>query len=279
MKEMNDSNLINANSPKKSTPLPVAIHVTYIQYRIIHILYATWKTVWRRYSPKSRTFNMSKVFSVHSFDVAEQYLNRLSSWRRMLDDHVWNNLLYHTEEETRKNLQMSKGGSKQAIASDASKRLLMPPPLPSGKHPRAWEYLIQPTQQEIMSSDMILKLNETKILNEFRTIFIEAMIKNSIYDDDELEFLLEELIIVDRSSRLAKIEHEHVVYPSKLIRESIKKHFRISAYNDHMNMKKESDQSRNNRIHAIVQKHKKQLAARLSMNANASDISFRMLTQ
>ena len=35
-------------SKNRSISLPLAIHITFIQYRIMHILYETWKTVWLR---------------------------------------------------------------------------------------------------------------------------------------------------------------------------------------------------------------------------------------
>jgi hypothetical protein len=88
---------------------------------MIHILHETWKTVWTQFSPYARTIQSSQIHSLHAFDVAEQYLNRLWSWRRMLDDADWRMLRAFYSKETSDKLR------KSMAVPNAKDRVLRPP--------------------------------------------------------------------------------------------------------------------------------------------------------
>nr|KAJ3422856.1 hypothetical protein HK105_005940 [Polyrhizophydium stewartii] len=88
-------------SSKRAT-LSIEIHVTFVQYRIVHVLYEAWKTMWKRFSPAIRSFNISKIETLHSVEIAEHYLNRLWSWRRILDSDVWCKLTRSMHEQERR---------------------------------------------------------------------------------------------------------------------------------------------------------------------------------
>ncbi|KAI8927109.1 hypothetical protein BC831DRAFT_453958 [Entophlyctis helioformis] len=277
--------------PRKpmTAAVPLTMHVTFTQFRIVHILYETWKTVWKRYSPAVRSFNISKIQTVHSIEMAEHYLNQLWSWRRILDARTWDRLQQSAiANGTMGPAALSAGTSTGVGAAsawgagagqDMSKqakfrgyavppigvaRLLEPPALPSGEHPRAWEYLVQPSPSLVVedvdgatptpqsTTRLVVRLNEQTTLREFRQIFIDAILQHRIYRDDELDCLLEELMGLDKIARqhvfnsfrstkmgtsvMAGDQHDNtdsdltddvVVYPTAFIRNAIRSEFRI----------------------------------------------------
>ncbi|KAH6599481.1 hypothetical protein BASA50_002995 [Batrachochytrium salamandrivorans] len=229
--------------------LPLSIHTTFIQYRIVQVLYETWKTVGRRYSPAIRTFNIHNIHMLHSVDVAEHYLNVLCSWRRILDTKVWDRLTQSVSIQKRQAETYAKTQlSRSSVATRSKIRLLGPLELPSGKYPHEWEYLVQPPDKRVLdlirlNSDcrnQSIQLDAKTTLREFRHIFIQAVLCHSLFKDAELVCLLDELIPLhsmtctpleikctagtDGGEEPHKLE---VTYPHAFIRESICREFSI----------------------------------------------------
>ena len=217
--------------------IPISIHVAFTQYRIIHVLYETWKTVWRRFSPAIRSFSVTKIQTAHSIDVAEHYMNRLWCWQRIMDANVWDRLKKQLAEHKQKSDLFKKFGSKH-FQSESAKRVLEPPELKHGDNPKPWEYLVQAPssgytpedQEEVLTNQkQILKLDEQRVLREFRQLFIDSIVQNEIYHDDEMECLLTELITLHKTMEApaSKVDVT-VIYPTMFVRETIRNEFKIS---------------------------------------------------
>jgi hypothetical protein len=170
---------------------------TFVQYRIINILHETWKTVWTQFSPYARSFDASRIQTMHSFDVAEGYLNRLYSWRRMLDNDSWRRI-QHAFSEKKKQVSWKHS-------------FLGPPRLPSGENPEAWTYLARQPLEPIT-----LK-RENKHMHKFRLEFVNAMVKENVYKNHELERLLGMLI--------TRYEQKEENFPSSQIQNKIRSEF------------------------------------------------------
>ncbi|KAL2918849.1 hypothetical protein HK105_201683 [Polyrhizophydium stewartii] len=285
-------------SSKRAT-LSIEIHVTFVQYRIVHVLYEAWKTMWKRFSPAIRSFNISKIETLHSVEIAEHYLNRLWSWRRILDSDVWCKLTRSMHEQERRADNLEKmPRSLQPPAARAKSRLLDPPSLTRGEHPRVWEYLVQPAAAGVaacianvacdgMPRRNIVQLDEHQTLREFRQIFTDAVLRHNLLKDDELDCLLNELLTIDRLARkphaaAAGPGSDIIVYPTTFVREAIRREFRINVNSlDSQNVQKTEvnpethptarlESAATNgaeaqvRVHGILQPIKQDMSARIT---------------
>eukprot|EP00842_Homolaphlyctis_polyrhiza_P004580 jgi/Hompol1/5122/HPOL_000433-RA len=242
-----DSKEQHQSSRRKS--LPLSIQVTFMQYRIVHVLYETWKTVWKRFSPVIRSFNISKIQTLHSLQTSEHYLNRLWTWRRILDTNVWDRLTKDMAEQTSRANLLAKNpkNSSHVQSQSARSRLLDPPALPSGEHPRPWEYMVKPWHNTHSGPSIEQQLeaeaqgpcrihaDEKKLLRNFRQMFIDAILRHQVYKDEELDCFLNELIELDKGAVQSKFrgsnedpDRPDLVYPTAFIRESIRREFQIN---------------------------------------------------
>ncbi|EGF76672.1 hypothetical protein BATDEDRAFT_92466 [Batrachochytrium dendrobatidis JAM81] len=242
------SNISSTHSSVHHKPLPVTLDIqtTFTQYRIMQVLFEVWKSVGRRYAPHVRTFNVSNVVTLHNVDTAEHYLNRLCSWRRMIDTHTWKTLtLGMTQQEQQ--LYFKSPVAELPFSQRSKLRILGPPALPSGLYPQAWEYLVKPPSTHIINA-ISSNIHHTKpsdlttksVLREFRQLFMNALLKHELYTDYELNILLDQLLCLHGSmythhdgestqpaNRFDKDQFDAVEYPYALIRDSICKEFNM----------------------------------------------------
>lgn len=186
---------------------------TFIQYRIIHILHETWKTVWQQFSPYARSFQTTKIVSFHAFDVAEGYLNRLWSWRRMLSDSEWRKLrcVYSKENDARRVTHF--------VPMNAKNRILKPPPLPSSENAQTWTYLVRRPLPKINSAHE----NSKNAVHSFRLMFIDAMINDDVHSRKGISILLNDLLLKESANNKN--------FPVYLIRDVIQSEFLPDDYN------------------------------------------------
>jgi hypothetical protein len=164
-------------------------HVTFIQYRMLNILYETWKTVWTQFSPYSRSFSNETIFKSNTLDSAEHYLNLLCSWRRMLPQSLW-----------------AKIKSKyQPKASKQTQNILKPPRLPSTEEGRSFTYLVSRKEKDSSS-----------VIDRFRRKFIKELVLQNLFHTGDLERLLDNLL---------KEEHQNLNFPHNRIKSIISKEF------------------------------------------------------
>ena len=215
----------NLRLQHSALPLSLAVQTTFFQYRVLQILYETWKTCWRRASPVSRYLSVSDLRIMDSIDVAEHYLNLLHSWRRIIQGDTWSRLQKLLDQE--KALHAT-------FKVTVKPKLYEPPPLDSGKHPRAWLYLARPNPS-VVSGDPVLQrrmntaepLDQERVLSDFRKTFIDSMTTHHMYSNEELGVLLFKLMELDKHSRSAG-NAKSIAYPTAYIRSQIQKEFRLT---------------------------------------------------
>ena len=214
---------IPSNNKSRSASLPIAIHTTFIQYRTLHLLYETWKLVWEKQSPVCRYFRISDVKTLESVEIAEHYLNRLNSWRRILEQETWDQLEHSIKLERESHV---------SFKSKPEPRIYQIPGLGSNKNPKAWTYLATPPKsipnESAMNGIPTKVINETEALNAFRNMYIDGVMTHKLVKDEELNVLLNKMIELDKEFKSHSDESQvKLVYPSKVIRETIKKEFKL----------------------------------------------------
>lgn len=156
---------------------------------MIHILHETWKTVWTQFSPYARSFNAGDIHDLHAFDVAEGYLNRLWSWRRMLDEDDWRKLRQVFSNQIEK---IRKGNS--GVPLNAKERMLRPPRLPSGENAQAYTYLVRRKPALPTINGTKSTVEDKKALHTFRLNFVQAMIGEDVHTTRGLAKLLSDML-------------------------------------------------------------------------------------
>ena len=210
-----DDSIYRYNRSKK-IPLDLSIHQTFIQYRILDILHQTWKTAWERVSPISRYFSISNLKILDSIELSEHYLNRLNSWRRILEAETWNSLMKHVQLPSPTDL-------------NPRKNIYNPRGIPSNKNPKAWTYLVRPSTTPAMQSNIDTPetfLNPADTLNSFRKMYIDSIKAQKITKDEEMNLLLLKMLKLDNQFK-SESPKENIVYPIQYVKESIKKEFKL----------------------------------------------------
>ena len=128
-----------------------------MQYKIMHVLTSTWKCVWQQFSPYTRSFSPSSIYSAQGLETAETLCNRLWEWRRLVSISDWRRL------------------------TSASAQVL--PPLPSGRHPEAYTYLATHPLPQIQQ-------RESKEQCLFRIELVQAMVRDNVHSDAQIERLI-----------------------------------------------------------------------------------------
>lgn len=210
-----DESIYRYNRSKK-IPLDLTIHKTFIQYRILNILHQTWKSAWDRVSPISRFFTISDIKVLDSIDLSEHYLNRLNSWRRIIEMDTWNTIVTQIPLPSPTDL-------------NPRKKIYNPKGLPSDKNPKAWTYLVRPSTSPVLQSNIdtpTIFLNPAETLDAFRKMYIESIKAQKITKDEELGLLLVKMLKLDVQFK-SHSSLENVVYPSEYVKNSIKKEFKL----------------------------------------------------
>lgn len=148
--------------------------------------------------------------------MSEHYLNRLNSWRRILELDTWNALVKHVPLPT-------------PADSNPRKKLYNPKGLPSDKNPKAWTYLVRPCTTPAMQSTIdtpTIFLDPADTLKSFREMYIDSIKAQKITKDEELNILLFKMLSLDRQFK-SQSSKEKIIYPIDYVKNSIKKEFKL----------------------------------------------------
>ncbi|KAJ3321530.1 hypothetical protein HDV06_004066 [Boothiomyces sp. JEL0866] len=169
--------------------LQMSIFATFLQYRILTMLHDIWKKAWTRFSPSMRVFSVSKIHQLHSLDQAEDILNRLCMWRRMIKPSDWNNI---------------KGYCAKHIKPTKKLQILLPDRLVSDEH--AGDFIHLTTERP-----QIPKENSSKaILDKFRVAFLKESSKREAYTVKDLKSILNELLISQENNSDSSFPSDYI---------------------------------------------------------------------
>lgn len=213
---INSDESVHRYNRSKKIPLELQIHKTFIQYRILNVLHQTWKAAWDRVSPISRYFSISDIKIMDSLELSEVYLNRLNSWRRMLERDKWDALVSNIPLPTPTDL-------------NPRKKIYNPRGLPSDKNPKAWTYLVRPCTAPVTPSNIntpTVFLDPAETLHSFRKMYIDSMKAQKITKDEELNVLLVKMLQLEMQFK-SKSSSENIVYPFNYIKKAIKREFKL----------------------------------------------------
>jgi hypothetical protein len=213
---INSDESVHRYNRSKKIPLDLTIHKTFIQYRILNVLHQTWKAAWDRVSPISRYFSISDIKIMDSVELSEVYLNRLNSWRRILEKDKWNALVSHIPLPKPSDL-------------NPRKKIYNPRGLTSDKNPKAWTYLVRPSTAPVTPSNVDTPkvfLDPVESLNSFRKMYIESMKAQKITKDEELNVLLVKMLQLEMKLK-SQSTTEQIVYPFSYIKKAIQKEFKL----------------------------------------------------
>ncbi|KAJ3262608.1 hypothetical protein HK103_000137 [Boothiomyces macroporosus] len=158
--------------------LKVSLFATFLQYRILNMLHDIWKKVWTRFSPPMRVFSVSKIHQLHTLDQAEDLLNRLCMWRRMMNQSDWNKI---------------KGYCSQHIKGKKKAKILLPDRLVSDEH--AGDYIQLTTERPKIQTES----NSKAVLDQFRLTFLKESGRREAYTVKELKNIMNDLLASNAS--------------------------------------------------------------------------------
>ncbi|KAJ3272105.1 hypothetical protein HDV01_005970 [Terramyces sp. JEL0728] len=177
--------------------MQVAEFATFLQYRILTMLHDIWKKVWTRFSPSMRVFNLSKIHQLHSLDQAEDILNRLCMWRRMMRPSEWNKIKNYCSKH---------------FKHQKKSKILLPDRIVSDEH--AGDAIYLTTERPKIPPENNVK----SALGKFRVAFIKETLKQDAYNTKEMKIIMNELIISNESNSSS-------AFPSEYIQKQITREF------------------------------------------------------
>ncbi|KAJ3294251.1 hypothetical protein HK104_003828 [Borealophlyctis nickersoniae] len=227
----------HAGSRNNLTHIPAATRITFIQYRLSSILYATWAAVWARYAPASRLYHVSDVATISALDAAEHCINRLHVWRRTLDAHTW------------QSLKQSSTASHLVDVTKIARRHKYFPRIVNiqsdhdldgdiESYSQGWDYLARPPSAPIDVNPhppkTVVHVHAGEALKEVRRLLVDALIRTKIHRDQEMDVVLDELIEMDRVAKTGERMDKGrdppiIVYPSDAVRRALRKEFNIRS--------------------------------------------------
>ncbi len=173
---------------------------SYLQYRILTIMYDIWKKVWTRFAPASRSFNVSKIYTLHTLEKAEHILNCLSSWRRILDRDSWQKVQFYAVQF---GLERSPKTQKE--------RAIMASLSPNNENAGNRMSLVLDKPGSFGNS-------EEAELSSFRIEYLNEVKKSKVYRNNDLKSILDNML---------HLRYQNSSYPTTYVRQAIEKEFRV----------------------------------------------------
>ncbi|TPX67346.1 hypothetical protein SpCBS45565_g03853 [Spizellomyces sp. 'palustris'] len=213
-----------AGCESSTTNIPLETMRTFIQYRIATILSDVWSSVWHKFGPKYRRYHVTDVTTSAALERAEHCLNRLHVWRRTMDAQTWN--------------QMKKSSTMGHLINVPKlwRRGRYNPPvveidMAESFGETSWRYLSRPAHSPRAPSNRCTQMVDSlSAIRAVRLLFIDAMVRTGLHQDEQLAAMLQRLIDLERSSRLAEIPEvvrHSFSYPSSYVERTLCREFGI----------------------------------------------------
>jgi hypothetical protein len=163
-------------------------------------MYDIWKKVWTRFAPVSRSFNVSKIYTLHTLEKAEHILNCLSSWRRILDRDSWQKVQFYAVQF---GLERSPKTQKE--------RAIMASLSPNNENAGNRMSLVLDKPGSFGNS-------QEAELSSFRIEYLNEVKKSKVYRNNDLKSILDNML---------HLRYQNSSYPTTYVRQAIEKEFRV----------------------------------------------------